>query len=307
MATAYLTHSVCLKHDMGPQHPERPARINAIEDQLAASGLLYLLRHHEAPKAGKEELKWVHGAQYVDWIFKQAPSSGLVYLDGDTAMNAYSLDAALHAAGAAIKAVDLVMAGEAENAFCNVRPPGHHAGRAGAAGFCIFNNVAVAAAHALAVYNLEHVAIADFDVHHGNGTEDIFTSDPRVMLCSTFRHPYYPYSGAETGNAHIINVPLAAGSSGAEFRQAVNEYWLPALEHFQPQLLLISAGFDAHREDDMGGLALLEADYFWVTEKLKEIAARYANNRIVSILEGGYALSALGRSVVAHIKSLSGI
>jgi len=233
--------------------------------------------------------------------------SGLMYLDGDTAMNPYSLEAALRAAGAAVQAVDLVMTGQVENAFCNIRPPGHHAGRANAAGFCIFNNVAVAAAHALEQYGLERVAIADFDVHHGNGTEAIFHDDPRVLLCSTFRHPYYPYCGADSGNDHIINVPLAAGASGEDFRAAVTQHWLPALEAFQPQMLFISAGFDAHREDDMGGLALREADYVWVTAQLKLLAEKYADRRIVSVLEGGYALDALGRSAAAHIKVLSGL
>jgi len=307
MLTAYITHPACLKHDMGEDHPECSARIHAIEDQLIASGLLNFLSHHEAPLASKEELARVHAIEYVDWIYSQSPKSGLIYLDGDTAMNPYSLNAALHAAGAVVKAVDLVMSGQVQNAFCNIRPPGHHAGHASASGFCIFNNIAVAAAHALEQHGLQRVAIADFDVHHGNGTEEIFHDDARVMLCSTFRHPYYPYCGANSGNDHIINVPLAAGCSGAEFRTAVTEKWLPALERFQPQILLISAGFDAHWEDDMGGLALREADYFWVTETLKNIASRYSNDRIVSTLEGGYHLHALGRSVMVHIKSLSGL
>ena len=226
-------------------------------------------------------------------------------IDDDTAMNPHTLSAALHAAGAVIKGVDLVMSGEMQNAFCNIRPPGHHAGRAGASGFCIFNNVAIAAAHAIESYGLQRVAIADFDVHHGDGTEDIFHDDPRVMLCSTFRHPYYPYCGADSSNDHIINVPLAAGTGSQEFRTAITEQWLPALERFQPQLLLISAGFDAHWEDDMGGLALREKDYLWLTEALKDIAQRHANGRIVSALEGGYALHALGRCAMVHIKSLS--
>jgi len=307
MLTAYITHPACLKHDMGEDHPECSARIHAIEDQLIASGLLNFLSHHEAPIASKEELARVHAIKYVDWVYSQSPKSGLIYLDGDTAMNPYSLNAALHAAGAVVKAVDLVTSGQVQNAFCNIRPPGHHAGRASASGFCIFNNIAVAAAHALEQHGLQRVAIADFDVHHGNGTEEIFHDDARVMLCSTFRHPYYPYCGADSGNDHIINVPLAAGCSGAEFRTAVTEKWLPALERFQPQILLISAGFDAHWEDDMGGLALREADYFWVTETLKNIASRYSNDRIVSTLEGGYHLHALGRSAMAHIKSLSGL
>lgn len=307
MHTAYITHPVFLKHDMGPHHPESPARIRAIEDQLIASGLFNYLVHHEAPRASKAHLARVHTTQYIDWVFKQSPKSGLVELDGDTSMNPYTLDAALHAAGAAVKGVDLVMAGEVKNVFCNVRPPGHHAHRSNSAGFCIFNNVAVAAAHAIEHHGLKRVAIADFDVHHGDGTEDIFHDDPRVMLCSTFQHPFYPHSGAESGNAHMINTPLAADTSGEGFRAAVNKYWLPALERFQPQLLLISAGFDAHWQDSIGGLKLKESDYLWVTEALKEIANKYSKGRIVSSLEGGYTLDALGRSVATHIKSLSGL
>jgi acetoin utilization deacetylase AcuC-like enzyme len=305
MPTAYLTHPDCLKHDMGSGHPESPARIQAIEDQLIASGLMNFLCHYDAPMASKEELARVHDIGYVEWLFSHSPPSGLLRLDADTAMNPYSLNAALHAAGAAIKAVDLVMSGTANNAFCNVRPPGHHAGRDSASGFCIFNNVAVATAHALERHGLKRVAIADFDVHHGNGTEAIFHDKLQVMLCSTFRHPYYPYCGADSGNDHIINVPLATGSSGADFRSAVTDHWLPALENFQPELILISAGFDAHWEDVMGGLLFKESDYFWVTETLKAVAKQHAQGRIVSMLEGGYALHALGRSVLAHVKSLS--
>lgn len=292
---------------MGADHPECPARIQAIEDQLIATGLLPFLDHHDAPMATDEVLARVHQPEYIAAIRAAAPAEGLIYLDPDTAMNPYSLEAALRAAGAVVLAVDLVMSGRAENAFCNVRPPGHHAGRASSGGFCMFNNVAVGAAHALAQHGLERVAIADFDVHHGNGTENIFHDNPGVMLCSTFRHPYYPHCGAGSGNDHIINVPLPAGTAGDGFRAAVTEQWLPALERFQPQMLFISAGFDAHREDDMGGFGLREADYTWVTGKLKEIAARHAAGRMVSVLEGGYALHALGRSAVAHIRVLSGL
>ncbi len=307
MLTAYLTHSSSLKHDMGADHPECPARIHAIEDQLISSGLLHFLAHYDAPQVTREQLLRVHTSEYVDHVFATAPQSGMVHLDGDTAMNPFSLDAALHAAGAAVKAVDVVMEGRVENAFCNIRPPGHHAGRASAAGFCIFNNVAIAAAHAIEKHGLERVVIADFDVHHGDGTENIFRDDPRVMLCSTFRHPYYPYCGADSSNDHIINVPLKAGASGADFQAAVTQHWLPALEQFKPQMVFISAGFDAHREDDMGGLALREADYVWVTEQLKNLAARFSDKKIVSVLEGGYALNALGRSAASHIKVLSGL
>jgi len=305
--TAYISHPLCLKHDMGTHHPECPARLHAIEDQLIASGLFGYLQHHQAPEASREQLLRVHTADYLDRIIAAAPQQGLVALDGDTLMNPFSYPAALRAAGAVVMGVDLVLAGEVENAFCNIRPPGHHAERSKAMGFCIFNNVAVGAAHALAVRGLDRVAIVDFDVHHGNGTEDIFAADPRVILCSTFQHPFYPYSGAESTSANLVNVPLKAGSGGVEFRAAVTEHWMPALEKFKPELVMISAGFDAHREDDMSSLALLEADYAWVTARIKEMASRHANRRIVSVLEGGYELHALGRSATAHIKELSGL
>jgi acetoin utilization deacetylase AcuC-like enzyme len=305
--TAFISHPACFKHDMGAYHPESPARLAAIEDQLTADGLQAWLQHHEAPRASREQLARVHRLYYIDKIEAASPREGIVYLDADTAMNPFSLEAALRAAGAAVLGTDLVMRGTAENAFCSIRPPGHHATRDRAMGFCLFNNVAVGVAHALAVHGLERVAIADFDVHHGNGTEDIFTDDSRVMLCSTFQHPFYPHSGANSGNEHIINVPLPAGTNGVGFRAAVWEHWLPALEAFQPQMLFISAGFDAHVDDDMSGLALVEADYAWVTQKLKAVAQQWGAGRIVSVLEGGYALGALGRCVVAHIKALSGL
>ncbi|MDX1914467.1 MAG: histone deacetylase family protein [Methylophilus sp.] len=305
MSTAYITHSSCLKHEMGAHHPECPERVTIINDQLIASGLFDHLAHYEAPKATIEQLKRVHSIEYIEHISALSPSTGIYDIDGDTLMNPFSLDAALHAAGAVVKAVDLVMEGQASNAFCNIRPPGHHAGHAKSSGFCLFNNIAVGAAHALEQYGLERVAIVDFDVHHGDGTEDIFKDNSRVMLCSTFQHPFYPYTGADSSNDHIINVPLAAGCSGAEFRAAIIEQWLPALKSFQPQFLFISAGFDAHYEDDMGGLALKDADFLWVTETLRDFADQFCHGRIVSTLEGGYALQALKRCVIAHIKTLS--
>jgi len=307
MQTAYITHPLCLKHDMGAHHPESPARIHAIEDQLIASGLFGYLRHFEATEVSREQLLRVHESDYIDTIFSTAPAQGLVDLDGDTIMNPFTLPAALRAAGAAVMAVDIVMAGEVENAFCNIRPPGHHAERARAMGFCIFNNIAVAAAHALAKHGLQRVAIADFDVHHGNGTENIFHEDSRVLLCSTFQHPFYPYFGADSGNDHIINVPLAAGTGSAEFREAVTKRWLPVLDVFKPELLLISAGFDAHRDDDMSSLNFMDSDYIWVTEILKHVAEKHCHGRIVSVLEGGYEFSALGRSAMNHVKVLSGL
>lgn len=307
MDTGFIAHDDCLLHDMGAQHPECPARLGAIEDQLIASGLINYLQRIDAPKAERKALERVHDAGHIDRIVAKAPANGIVHLDPDTAMNRGSLDAALRAAGAGVAAVDAIMQGRVRRAFCSVRPPGHHAERNRAMGFCLFNNIAVAAAHALEEHRLDRVAIVDFDVHHGNGTEDIFRDDERVVMVSTFQHPFYPYSGTEGRSERMVNVPLAAYSRGAEFRQAVLSEWLPALERFRPQMLFISAGFDAHREDDMASLALVEADYAWVTEVLVAVADRHAEGRIVSMLEGGYALSALGRSAVAHIRVLSGL
>jgi acetoin utilization deacetylase AcuC-like enzyme len=307
MQTAYITHPLCLMHDMGAHHPESPARIHAIEEQLIASRLFGYLLHFEAPEATREQLERVHDADYIDSIIAASPKQGLVELDDDTAMNPFTLQAALRAAGAPVIAVDKVMAGEAENAFCNIRPPGHHAERARAMGFCFFNNIAVGAAHALEHHGLRRVAIADFDVHHGNGTENIFHDDPRVLMCSIFQHPFYPYCGADSGNDHMVNVPLAAGSGSDDFRAVVSDQWVPALESFKPEMLLISAGFDAHRDDDMSMLQLTDADYGWVTEAMKIVAEKHSCKRIVSLLEGGYELHALGRSAATHVKVLSGL
>ena len=292
---------------MGRHHPECPERLTAIDDRLIAAGLAPLLAHYSAPAAAPEQLRRVHEAGYIDAIYQAAPQHGYASLDPDTAMNPHSLVAALHAAGAAVLATDLVVTGEVENAFCSVRPPGHHATRNRAMGFCLFNNVAVGAAHALEQHGLARVAILDFDVHHGNGTEDIFRDDPRVMLCSTFQHPFYPFSGADCSVGHIVNVPLPAGTGGAAFRQAVMEHWVPAMERFKPEMLFISAGFDAHREDEMAFLNLVEADYVWVTRLIKSFASQYAGGRVVSTLEGGYCLDALGRSATEHIRVLAGL
>jgi acetoin utilization deacetylase AcuC-like enzyme len=307
MATAFVTHADCLKHDMGAHHPERPERLTAIEDQLASSGVGQHLTRFDAPLATDEQLARVHPLEYVRAIREHAPQEGTVHLDPDTAMNPFTLNAALRAAGAAAFAVDLVMNKKVNNAFCAVRPPGHHACRARPMGFCIFNNVAVAAAHALEARGLERVAIIDFDVHHGNGTEDIFESDERVLMASTFQHPFYPYSGADNPASNMVNVPLPAGAGSSQFKEAVRSRWIPALEDFKPQLVCFSAGFDAHREDQLAMLQFNDDDYRWVTEQLKDVADRYSGGRIVSMLEGGYALSALGRSAVQHIRVLAGL
>jgi len=307
MATAFVTHPDCLRHDMGAYHPERPERLSAIEDQLIASGVGQHLVRYDAPLASDEQLARVHPIEYVRAIRDAAPAEGTVHLDPDTAMNPHSLRAALRAAGAAVLATDLVMRGEADSAFCSVRPPGHHACRARPMGFCIFNNVAVAARHARHAHGVERVAIIDFDVHHGNGTEDIFQNDPHVLMTSTFQHPFYPYSGTEDPAPNMVNVPLAAGAGSRQFREAVTEGWIPALEAFKPQLVVFSAGFDAHAEDDMAMLRLSDADYAWVTRQVKAVADRHAGGRMVSMLEGGYALSALGRSVVQHLRVMAGL
>ncbi|HEX6320878.1 MAG TPA: histone deacetylase family protein [Burkholderiales bacterium] len=305
MSAAFITHPDCLRHDMGAYHPERPARLTAIEDQLIASGIGQYLTRYEAPLATDEQLARVHPADYVRAIRDAAPESGTVHLDPDTAMNPWTLQAALRAAGAAVMAIDLVLTKKHNAAFCSVRPPGHHACRARPMGFCIFNNVAVAARHAVHAHGLQRVAIIDFDVHHGNGTEDIFEGDAHVLMASTFQHPFYPYSGAEDAATNMVNIPLAAGTGSSGFRDAVAKFWLPALEDFQPELVLFSAGFDAHAEDDMAMLRFADADYAWVTEQVKAVADRHAQGRVVSVLEGGYALSALGRSVVQHLRVLA--
>ncbi len=307
MSTAFIHHRECLLHNMGAGHPESPDRLTAIEDHLLGSGLLQYLLVVDAPQATREQLLRVHGAGYLDSLEACSPRSGVVHLDPDTAMNAHTLNAALRAAGAVVRATDMVLAGEAENAFCGVRPPGHHACRQRAMGFCFFNSIAVGAAHALEHHGLQRVAIVDFDVHHGNGTEDIFRDDPRVLMVSTFQHPFYPYSGVEGRSERMVNVPLAAYSNGMQFREAVEKHWAPALERFQPEMIFVSSGFDAHRDDDMASLGLVDDDYTWVTSWLLQQAREFCSGRIVSTLEGGYELGALTRSVAAHVRVLSGL
>ena len=304
MTTAFITHPDCLKHEMGAHHPECPARLQAVYDAFEHSGLLPQLIRVDAPLAERDHLVAAHAPDYVDAIFEAAPDHDYAYLDPDTAMNRYSLIAACRAAGAVVKAVDMVMAGDVQNAFCAVRPCGHHATFDRSMGFCIFNNVAIGAAHALQHHQLSRVAILDFDVHHGNGTEDIFHEDDRVMLCSSFQHPYYPGTGADSGNTHIIPTPLAARTGSAKFRAAIEASWFPALEKFQPELVIISAGFDAHADDPLASLELHEVDYAWITGRIRDIADTYAEGRIISALEGGYDLGALGRSAVAHVRAL---
>jgi acetoin utilization deacetylase AcuC-like enzyme len=311
MSTAFYSHPACRLHDMGAGHPECPARLDAIADHLLATGLDIALDYREAPEASDAQIERAHTTGYVtelrDVLQGLRDSGQTRAMDPDTIACPGTLSAALHAAGAAVAATDDVLAGRASTAFCAVRPPGHHATRSETMGFCFFNNVAIAARHALDVHGLARVAIIDFDVHHGNGTEDIVAGDERVLMCSYFQHPLYPYSGAVPKGTNMVNVPVPPYTRGAGVREAIEQYWLPALERFAPQMLFISAGFDAHREDDLGQMGLVEADYEWITQRLVEVAARHAQGRIVSCLEGGYALSALARSVAAHLRVLAGV
>lgn len=304
MHTAYITHPYCLRHEMITGHPECPARLGAIEDCLRSSGLYDILRHFDAPIATAAQLARVHDKSHIHRILTASPKEGLVHIDPDTYMNPFTAAAALRAAGAVVLATELVSRGEMQSAFCSVRPPGHHAERSEAMGFCFFNNIAVGAAHALEHCGMERIAIVDFDVHHGNGTEDIFENDRRIMVCSAYQHPFYPYSGRETVDGHLINLPLKVGTAGADFRRSIEDLWIPQLQRFKPQMIFVSAGFDAHHEDDMAELILTETDYAWVTRRIMDIAETYADRRIVSVLEGGYALHALGRSVAAHLRTL---
>lgn len=306
METLYITSPACRRHEMGSWHPECPERLDAINDHLLSTGILPLLDmiDHVRP-ASEAEILRVHTAGHLAHLKTLSPESGYAEIDGDTSMNPHTLEAAFEAAGAGIAAVDAIMSGSADSAFCSVRPPGHHAEAGRAMGFCFFNNVAVAAAHALEHHGLSRVAIIDFDVHHGNGTEDIFFDDPRVLMCSFYQHPFYPNLRREGNRDHMVNVPVDAYTTGFDLRQVVSDVWVPRLNAFAPEVILISAGFDAHREDEMGQLGMVESDYGWITDQIVTVAQRSAQGRIVSMLEGGYNLSALGRSVAAHIRSLS--
>jgi len=311
MSTAFYSHSDCRGHDMGAGHPECPARLDAITDHLLATGLDVALDYRDAPVATPEQLARAHSSNYVaeiEDLLQQVQDGGEPRaLDPDTVASRGTLAAALRAAGAAVAATDDVIAGRASNAFCAVRPPGHHATRDSAMGFCFFNNVAVAARHALDVHGLERVAIIDFDVHHGNGTEDIIAGDDRVLMCSFFQHPLYPYSGGVPKGTNMVNVPVAPYTRGAAVRQLIAETWLPALNAFKPQMVFISAGFDAHREDDLGQMGLIEDDYAWITREMLRVARQHGQGRVVSCLEGGYALGALARSVAAHLRVLADV
>ena len=305
MNAAIYSHPACLAHDPGPGHPESPARLAAVLDALADPRFA-LLDRFEAPCATRVQLTRVHRADYVDDILRNRMDEPWSRIDADTVMSQGSAQAALRAAGAVCAAVDNAITGWNRRAFCAVRPPGHHATPSTAMGFCLFNNVAVGAAHAIEAHGLERIAIVDFDVHHGNGTQDIFWCGPRVLYASSHQSPLYPGTGAagETGVGNIVNAPLPAGAGSTAFRSAWDQQILPALESFAPQLLLISAGFDAHRLDPLANLNLETDDYRWITARLVDIAARHARGRVVSSLEGGYSLTALRESVLAHVAAL---
>ena len=304
MKSAYISHPSSTRHDMGEGHPECPDRVSVIADRLLMRGVLDFMESFEAPAATPEQLGRAHDALYVAEILAKSPASGYVQIDPDTTMNPHTVNAALHAAGAAVLATELVAQGGVQRAFCNVRPPGHHAERHAAMGFCFFNNVAVGIRHALDVLGLSRIALVDFDVHHGNGSEDIFAGDDRVLMVSTFQSRLYPFNGEEARGPNMCNVPLMPYSDGSALREAVSSHWLPALHAFRPQMIFVSAGFDAHREDDMSHLGWTDADYGWVTQQLVEVAEEHADGRIVSMLEGGYHLAALARSVELHVRTL---
>ena len=312
--TGYFSHPDCRKHEMGEGHPECPARLDAIDDRLLVTGVGDALDRREAPQASISDLELAHTRMHIaairgltDGLREEIAAGGpaRAQIDPDTSINPFSWDAALRAAGAALAATDAVMAGELENAFCAVRPPGHHACRDQSMGFCLFNNVAIAARYALERHGLKRVAIVDFDVHHGNGTENIVAGDQRILMLSFFQHPFYPAGGSVSQASNLVNVPVPAYTKGPQVRELVSTQWLPRLEAYRPEMIFISAGFDAHRDDDLGQMGLLEADFAWMTARIKAIADRHAQGRIVSCLEGGYNLDALARSVEAHVRVLA--
>ena len=312
--TGYFVHPDCRLHDMGAGHPECPERLDAIEDRLLVSGVFDALERYDAPQAATADLELAHDRMHVammrgysELLAEEVQAGGPQFsqIDPDTSINVHTWNAALRSAGAGMAATDAVMAGEIENAFCAVRPPGHHATRNKAQGFCFFNNVSVAAKYALERYHLQRVAVVDFDVHHGDGTENILAGDMRALMVGIFQHPFYPFCGDQNPAANMLNVPIPAYTRGMEIREMIEMSWIPRLEEFQPEMIFISAGFDAHREDDMGQLGLTEQDFAWITQRIKDIAKRYSKGRIVSLLEGGYVMSPLARSVEAHIRVLA--
>ena len=307
MSTAYISHQNCLAHDTGQGHPECASRLSAIEDKLLLSGLSDFLKNIDAPDVTEAQLLRAHTAEHLKTIEVMMPQKGYARLDPDTVICPDTLKAARRAAGAVVSAVDLIMAGKVKNAFCAVRPPGHHAESDRALGFCIYNNIAVGAAHALSEHGIKKVAVVDFDVHQGNGTEDILIGDDRVLYCSIFQHPFFPYTSIPENSERVVSIPLDATAKSAEFRAAITDHWIPALEQFAPELIFVSAGFDAHRDDDMSYVSLTDADFRWVTQEIVRLAGLSASGRIVSVLEGGYELNSLARCVETHLRVLMGL
>lgn len=307
MSTAFISHPDCHDHDTGEDHPENARRLSAIEDRLLSSRISDFVRYLDAPEVTHEQLLRAHSAEYLAMIDAVMPRTGYARLDPDTVISPSTLQAARRAAGSVILAVDRIMSGEITNAFCCVRPPGHHAERERALGFCIYNNIAVGVKHALEVYGLQRVAVVDFDVHQGNGTEDILLGDDRLLYCSTFQHPFFPFTPLPENNEKVISIPLEASAKSAEFRAAVNDHWLPALERFEPEMIFVSAGFDAHQDDEMSYVSLTDADFRWVIEEIKRIADNSAAGHIVSALEGGYEIHSLARCVETHMRVLMGL
>ncbi|HET7834903.1 histone deacetylase family protein [Variovorax sp. J31P179] len=312
--TGYFTHRDCWKHDMGPGHPECPARLDAIEDRLLVTGVGDALERIEVPLATLPQITRAHSVAHMEHLealsqrlIEDAPAGGPDHaqIDPDTTLTRFTVLAARRAAGAAIAATDAVIGGQIDNAFCAVRPPGHHACRDKAMGFCFFNNIAVAVRHAIEAHGLERVAVVDFDVHHGNGTEDILSNDPRVLMVGIFQHPFYPYSGTEHPAPNMLNLPVPAYTKGMDVRELIEACWMPRLEEFKPQMIFVSAGFDAHRDDELGQLRLNEHDFGWITSRVVDVARRHSKGRIVSMLEGGYNLDALARSVEEHVRVLA--
>lgn len=309
MITSYISHSECMLHDMGPWHPESPHRISSINQQLERSALAQELQHYNARPATEEQIIRVHPRAHVLSLELSQPQEGapLVQIDDDTLMGHQTMHAATMAAGAVVRGTEQVLKNQADNVFCAVRPPGHHAERVESMGFCFLNNVAIGVEHARHNFGIKKVAIIDFDVHHGNGTVDIYKDDPDVLVCSSFQHPYFPWRFADSEWDNIVNTPLKAGCNGPEFRNLVEDTWLPALQMHRPEMIFISAGFDAHKEDPMGEINLIDEDFFWVTKMIMDVARTYCDGKIVSVLEGGYNLSALGSAAHKHIEALKGL
>ncbi len=303
-STLYLSHSDCELHDMGASHPESPQRLRAIQKLINATDWHGSVQPELAPLLDITDLQLAHPSRHIEFMLEKSPTEGIVALDADTHINSHSVNAALRAAGAAVYATDQILARKVRNAFCAVRPPGHHAESCVAMGFCLFNSVAIAAERALS-FGLERVAVLDFDVHHGNGTVEIFQDRPEVLVCSSFQWPFYPGRFDQVDRKNIVLTPLCAGASAADFKLAIERDWLPAIRNFQPEMIFISAGFDAHQDDPLAALNLRDEDYYWITSLIKDCADRYSENRIMSILEGGYELSALARSVVQHMRALA--